>query len=410
MNLFSKYLACCSLLLANLAPSDLAAQESDHLSMRLAFQDSILQVQASYKSGNVIEGGRAYFMLNPGFEIDTMVSRGLLSYALVQREDIPFPLWELRFEDVSDTAKLEVAFTYRIDLKRQNHLRSDWIELNADKMWFPNRDKMNNAFSYDIAIWDFPDNYQLITHTDATVSRIGNQIYIKKEAPWYEVLLLAGKAMKTQKYTEAIQLIGNREIPDSSYHSIGSKVANSIGVLNSYFGKTDTIGSFRVVLRNTSREELGFQFNRRNLIVTGTDFNDYGNLAHEIAHYWWSDANFIQEPWLNESFANFGMYLVLRKFEPGKYKRLLTKHAEIAEKAIPLDDASLFAENAYPSYYYKGAILLTRLEEKIGEQDMKRLLNTYLSSDERTTQRFLDLLEAQSGRQIRTFLKNMMAQ
>ncbi len=397
------------IILVGQSSSIIWAQNPDHLSMHMDFRDTMVYIEASYRSTSMVDRDSVYFLLNPEYELDTIQSTGLKSYGITQKEGIPLPFYRLEFNgNINDTEVLEVAFTYRINLRQQNHMQSHWIELNADKLWFPNLGSFNNLLTYDVSIVNFPKTYRLITHTDAQVTQEKDQLIIRKDTPWYEVLLLAGRAMKEWTYDQDITMIGSEEIADSTFRSIGEKVRHSIDKLNRYFGMSDPITSFVVVLRNTDRKELGFQFNRRNMIITGTDFNDYGNLSHEIVHYWWSKADFIREPWMNESFANFSMYLVLREFDSADYERILANNRKLTQHAIPVAQASLFAPDAYPAYYHKGALHLLSLEEKIGGTTMKQLLSTCVKKNIHTTENFLVGLERLTNAEDRQFFEDLL--
>jgi len=387
------------------------AQKPDHLSMIMVFKkDSTVQINAKYQTVLQEKVDSIYFILNPSVELDTIISKDLKAYKIVQKEEMLIPLWCLKYNNsIEANEELLVEFQYKINLSQQNHLKSNWIELNVDKLWFPNLNALNNEFSYDISIIDFPKSYHLLTHPDAIVDMEGNQIHILKETPWYEVLILAGNRMKEWRFDDNISLVGNETIADSIFQSIGNKVKNSIDLLNTTFGKSDAISSFQVVLRNTNRKEIGFQFNRRNMIITGPDFNDYGNLSHEIAHYWWSKANFIDEPWMNESFANYSMYLVLRSFDFENYKTILDKTHEKADNAIPVIDAKLFVKDSYNSYYHKGALHLLSLEEKIGIETMNKLLSSCVKNKINSTEGFLIELEKLTNKEQRDFFENLIA-
>jgi hypothetical protein len=405
---FTKLFSLTVLLIA-LSASSAWAQKSDHLSMNMHFKDSTVFIEAKYQSASKLNGDAIYFLLNPGYEIDTIKSKDLMSYKISQKEGIPLPFYRLEFNEAGDTSEmLAVAFRYKINLSEQNHMKSDWIELNADKLWFPNLGALNNEFTYEVTITNFPESYRLVTHTDAQVTREKNTLTIKKDNPWYEVFVLAGKDMKEWEYNQNITLLGSQQIADSTFESIGKKVKNSIDMLNGYFGMSDPITTFKVVLRNTSRDELGYQFNRRDMIVTGTDFNDYGNLSHEVAHYWWSKSNFIKEPWMNESFANYSMYLVLKEFDPEEYQRLLAHNRELSKNAIPVGSASLFTADSYNSYYHKGAIHLIDLEAKIGSESMRRLLSSCVEQNINTTDGFLLELEKLTNKESRDFFEALL--
>lgn len=392
-----------------LSVSSIWAQKRDHLSMDMIFKDSTVFIDARYESVAQVNSDSIYFILNPGFELDTIRSKGLKSYKLTQKEGVPLPYFLLEFDEIRDPEEgLTVEFKYKINLSEQNHMKSNWIELNADKLWFPNMEKLNNEFTYEVTITDFPGSYRLITHTDAKVAQEKNQLVIKKNIPWYEVLILGGKDMKDWSYNNEITLIGNKHTPDSTFQSMGHKVKKSIELLNSSIGEFDPITTFSVVLRNTTRKELGFQFNRKNLIVTGIDFDDYGNLSHEIAHYWWSKANFISEPWMNESFANYSMYMVLKEFDFEDYQSLVARNRELSKDAIPVGSATLFAADSFNSYYYKGALHLISLEEKIGDEKMNQLLSSCVEKNISTTENFLEELEMLINSEERSFFEELL--
>ncbi|MCX2718098.1 hypothetical protein [Lentiprolixibacter aurantiacus] len=387
------------------------AQEADHLSMTLKFQDSTLLIDARYESSSIGDSDSAYFLLNPGYELDTIVSKGLKSYTVTQKKGSPLPFYHLEFDkEVAGQKTLLVDFRYQINLSEQNHMKSNWIELNADKLWFPNRNNLNNELTYEVSISNFPESYHLITHSDAVITKWDNQITISKTDPWYEVMILAGDSMKEWEFDDNITVIGSTDIDESTFRSIGLKVKHSIDILNAYFGKSDPINDFKVVLRNSSRSELGlgYQFNRRDLIVTGVDFDSYGNLSHEIAHFWWNKADFIKEPWMNESFANWGMYQVLRKYDKEEYEKVIASDIEIGETAMPVADASLFAPDAYGSYYCKGTVLLLRLEEKIGADAMQKLLSDCVEKNINSTEGFLSELELLTGKEVRSYFENLL--
>ena len=394
-------------LLFILNSSSLFSQKYDHLTMVMNFKDSTVSIEAKYQTASKVDRSSVYFLLNPGFKLDTIISKDLVSYKTTRKKGFPLPFFQLKFDENIDK-KLTAIFKYKINLSKQNHMKSNWIELNADKLWFPNLDAINNKFTYKVTAINFPNSYKLLTHTDAKVRKVGNKIIITKKSPWYEVLILAGYKMKEWKYDKNITLVGSEKINDSTFYSIGNKVQKSIQKLNGYFGKSDPIKSFKVLLRNTSRKELGFQFNRRNMIVTGTDYNDFGNLSHEIAHYWWSKANFIAEPWMNESFANFSMYQVLKEFNIENYNRILERTKKFTEKAIPVSTASLFTKDSYISYYHKGALHLLNLENKIGAKLMKQLLSTCIKKNVNTTEAFLTELEKLTNKEHRNYFEELL--
>ncbi len=385
--------------------------ENDHLKMSLEFEGSAVSVNAMYSAVITGNSNSMYFMLNPGFAIESITSTDLKSYALEPKSGRPFPFYKLNFNrELKQGEMVDVSFAYSFDLEEMNHLKSNWIELTVDKLWFPNFNDMDNKFTYDVSIAGFPEAFNVVGDMDALLKRNRSDITIKLTEPSAEVLILAGANMETVRFEDSITFIANRNTPDSILNSMHEKIKNTIGFLNRSFGSAKPLTSFQVVLRNTSSSELGYQTARKNMIITGTDFNSYSNLSHEVAHYWWSDADFIEEPWMNESFANYSMYLVEEEFNPDQYPKLLERYTKQAEKAPPVANATLFSDNAYASYYIKGSILLKELEKKIGRKKMMTLLKARVKKGITTTEGFLSEIEKTNGPEVREYFDSLLNQ
>lgn len=382
---------------------------SDHINIELKFEDSIAHVRAEYSKISDITADSLLFLLNPEFDIDTIKSDKLVSSDLIMKKGRPFPFWRLHYSEPFDEGdEIQITFEYTIELVAQNHFSSDWIELTVDKLWFPNYGDLNNKFTYDLHILNFPDSWTFIGQTDADIVYTDTGISVHLDYPWYEVFVLAGKDLKKWSFDEDITILARENASDSTLRLMSKIARNSIDLLNRTIGKSDPIDKFTLVFRNTTRVELGYQTNRKDLIITGVEFGDYANLSHEIAHYWWNKANFIEEPWINESFANYSMYKVIEQYDSLAYQRLSEKNRVLAENTIPVSSATLFAENSYTSYYHKGAIHLLDLESRIGREKMERLLSNCISKEINTTTGFLDEIENVTNKENREFFADLL--
>ena len=379
----------------------LVAQPADHLNMNLQFSGDSVFVEAEYLIRTQAASDSLFFILNPMHQLDTIMAPGLREYKMGQRPDRPFPGQIVYFEEGFEKGQaIAVTFKYNIDLSASNHWDSGWIELNVDKLWFPIHGDLDNLITYEVRITGFPDDFDLVSHMDASLQKGGDAIRITQPNPVFEVLILAGSDMQHVQLSDSIAFFSGTQVPDSVLQSMHEKARNSIDYLNETVGQAEPISDFRVVLRNTPRSELGFQFNRKNMIVTGPDFDDYGNLSHEIAHFWWTGADFIQEPWMNESFANYLMFMVLERFDPIDYDKVLNNFQKKAEKAPPVAEATSFSENAFPSYYHKGAILLKGLEDRIGKARMHLLLQSCIEGNVHSTSGFMAVLKKHEGPEV----------
>lgn len=102
------------------------------------------------------------------------------------------------------------------------------------------------------------------------------------------------------------------------------------------------------------------------------------------------------------------MYLMLRKHNKEAYEKMVAQDLKTVETTIPVADASLFAPDAYSSYYRKGTVLPLRLEEKIGADAMQKLLSLYVDKKISNTQDFLSELEQLAGAEQRTYFENLL--
>ncbi|WP_445384412.1 hypothetical protein ACT6NV_10540 [Robiginitalea sp. IMCC44478] len=385
------------------------ASPADHIKMELRFRDSVLEVKAWYTTQIQESSDTAAFLLNPAFNILEINSAKLDSFALGSREGRPFPFWKLHFRDsLKQDESREIFFHYNFDLRKNNHLDSDWIELNVDKFWFPKYGDLDRKLTYDVTIREFPTDFDLVSHMESEVIREKGAIQIRSTQPMDEVLILAGKQMEHRPYSDQITFFVNRDVPQTVIESMGEKVKNSIKYLNETFGTPDPIDSFKVVIRNCTRDEIGFQFSRGAMIITGTDFDDYGNLSHEIAHYWWTGADFMEEPWMNEAFANYSMLLVLEQFDKESAERLLDRYAQQAKGAGSVRSATLFSEKAYLTYYVKATLLLKQLESRIGKSKLQELLEYRVAKGVKTTAGFLDAIEKLADSAARDYFQSLL--
>jgi hypothetical protein len=379
--------------------------------MLVRYDNNILDIQASYTAVAKESGNAMYFLMNPAMDMKEISGNGILHYEVTQKPDEPLPYWRIDFKDpFTKGDRVVVQFDYQLDLVKLNHLNSDWIELNADKLWSPNYNGIDNEYTYETTLIGWPKDFPLVGSMDAMIIPKGpDTILIKKNQPDKEVLILSGKDMKTwQSAKEGITFFARQSTPDSVLESMSNKVIKSIEYLNQSFGQKNPIKTYRVVLRNTTKEELGFQFARNNMMVTGPDFNSFGNLSHEIAHYWWGKADFIKEPWMNESFANYSMFLVMEKYAPANYESLYKQYEATSKEAPSVAQATLFSDNSYNAYYIKGSILLKKLENIIGKDKMLKLLKARLSRQIDNTAGLLKALEAITDQATRQQFEEML--
>lgn len=178
---------------------------------------------------------------------------------------------------------------------------------------------------------------------------------------------------------------------------MNKKVEEIAAYYNSTIFTTTPIKELRVLLRNTTRKEIGYQFYRPGMVTTGSDFNSYGNLAHEIAHHWWRNGDYVKEPWIDEGLANYCMLLVLEKFDTTARNRIIASYKKSTKGLGPISGTQLFSMNAYSIYYMKSALVLWDLDKLIGRKRMIEVLTTLNKEKKYSEKLMLDTLEKIAG-------------
>lgn len=385
-------------------------ENNDHLSMALSFnKDSTLLVKATYTISEIMDDDVS-FLLNPEYKLINIKANGLIGYVLEMKKDRPFPFYKLNFEtEKRQKAAVKIYFEYLIDLKASNHIASNWLEFNVDKLWYPNYRDIDNKFTWAVKIENLYEHYSLVTYTFddkikcKTLMNPSSTLHIEQNEPVIEVYLLMAKDMKLWANNSGeskldINFFVHDNTSDSLLISMNEKLSNTINFFNNKFDKSDKIERYLVVLRNTN--DITFLQSRGEILLGNQNSDSYAALAHEVGHYWWSYADFTKEPWLNESFANYSMFLALDEFDKETLNKQIQRSKNKSKDAGSLKKAELFPNSNFNTYYHKGSIMLLELEQKIGRDAFLKLLSTRISKKINTTPGFFMLLEEQEGKEV----------
>jgi hypothetical protein len=388
-------------------------QKEDLLDITLNFNGNNLIIHAEFNHNNAEKQMDSLpFLLHPKFKIISIQVENLTSYEFVETNYDP-NLWIHLDKPVKAGDDIKVIFDYEIDLSEMNYIDSGWIELNLDRYWYPHYGSMYDKFISNIYIKNLDDSYSFVSYMDSEVKKTADGTYeITNTRPTFEAFLLIGNDMRfweSEKDEIKINFFASTKVSDSLLNSMNTKVFNSIQLYNNSFGTEKPITNYRVVLRNTTQDQIRYQFARNNMMVTGSDFDTYGDLAHEIGHFWWKkEEDHVNDPWLSESFANYTMFLVMEEYEdPETYDRYFSLYKKRAEGLPPVKGNTMFSENSFSVYYIKGFVLLMELEERIGREKMITLLKARIAEKIETTDEFLTLMEKILGKEDRDFFEKL---
>lgn len=339
---------------------------------------------------------------NITYEIDTTIS-----------DWCPF-IWESKLIRISFNEKIYVnenidfIFKYSgyIDIISPysvNRLTNNRIELGLYTPWFPLTDNMEQAlFNISIGI---DKDYKVINS-----KKQGNNLILYQKIPSFDCTILACKDFKYLKNT-ACEVAIEIYYMDEKYKNLANEI-NEIPTkaIQKYieFGNVKT-EKYSIVI--APREDGGGYCRPELIVVTPYDeFEDNINyfkfIAHELAHIWWNKANTNSwEDWLNESFAEYSALIALRdNFKQEDFDKIISSYKEKSKNLLAIRNLSRADENAHKVLYIKGALVLNKLENRVGKVKFKELLQKTHINKINTTDEFLDIVENICNKELRDFL------
>jgi len=276
-----------------------------------------------------------------------------------------------------------------------------WIEVFADRLWIPMHESLARRLEYDCAL-RVPESYRLVGY--GSVEKTGDTWRLRSVEPSFDVPFVAGEteARDFERAGRRVRIV-SRAIEPSDVAAIASDVHRILECFHGSFASESPRDAATIVLRPGARSPA---YARPGYVVTGLEgsYSDQrvvyvGHLAHELSHLWWlqaSPGNW--ENWLNEGFAEYSSLLAVRELHGEKMfeRRVESYRRRIAEAPpiLGLDRAHPMAELAF---YWKPAVILSDLEERIGREELLSLWRHVLAEHVDTTEELLALLARLEG-------------
>ncbi len=284
-----------------------------------------------------------------------------------------------------------------------NRLTNNWVKLGLYTPWFPLTDNMEPAL-FNINI-DIDKDYKIINS-----KKKGDNLILYQKIPSFDCTILACKDFKYVQNT-ACEVVIEVYYMNDKYKNIANEINEiSTKAIQKYieFGDVET-EKYSIVI--APREDGGGYCRPGLIVVTPEDeFEDKINyfkfIAHELAHIWWNKANAnCWEDWLNESFAEYSALIALRdNFKQEDFDKIISSYKEKSKDLPAIRNLSRADENAYKVLYIKGALVLNKLENRIGKVKLKELLKETHLNKINTTDKFLYMVEKICNKEIREFL------
>jgi hypothetical protein len=288
-------------------------------------------------------------------------------------------------------------------------LPENWIEVSFNSLnLVPVRADFTPAV-YNLDIKTGPA-YKVFFPGQATLIDMGST-RIQSAVATAGVHFIVGKGLQVDTFIRektTITLISDKAT-DSLKREVVNLIAWCLTYYNRTFGRKTTKHRVTLALRPFQRLDASYAAGD-DYFVTYDSREDFfrrqrfhvGNIFHEMGHFWWRHAEFTTtHNWLNEGFAEYlgikalGVYFGRDEFQ----KQLQNIQARVAKLPDTLSLADYDARGPFGNAmsYSKGALLLYRLEERIGEAKFDELLAETARLEIKTSGAFIAVVERMLG-------------
>jgi len=306
-----------------------------------------------------------------------------------------------------DQVVLRFKYTLKIPADHQiNRITPSWVELNIDSFWLPFFSSFPK-FNYVVRL-ELDDTFEVITgdHKDDWAGTM----VLRSRFPRRDIPFCAAPAFSATKGEYVDVFSGNDDTP---LDSIAHFADQAILFYKSFINEPADFEVARYVVVSP-RKDVGYS--RKNYIVLskiqGIEPQRLSAfLAHEFAHYWFSDALLSSEHhWLTESFAEYLSNIYIREAfgQEAFDKEMADKRERIKEEPKSLADFD--SRPSYLAMYHKGPLVLAGFEEHIGQEAFQKFINDFILRNIRTNEQLFDMIHQTLGPEALAKMKELRAE
>lgn len=320
-------------------------------------------------------GQEVKFYLNKNFNVLKVECKDCLSFKFdLEAKPLPTLTIPLR-KTLQKGEKIQFKIDYEGDISSMFHKEYQFLELGLDWFWYPVHQKIGQV--------NF--KYQLEIKTDTDFDLAGNGQTARKGRNWtirsntedFDIAIVLGQKLNFKRHQQNgynLQVV-SKNISDDTSRIMLKNITETLDFYNSTFGKHNPQRDVVAVIRPFPEiQGQGGYFRKGYFILPKTDNaqNMFFPVAHELAHYWWGDAD-QQNAWLNESFAEYCAMMAVRKLKDEKsFDEILERKQKLNVNLPPIYgfDRTKNQQQTPLVLYVKGALKLYDLEQDLGEQKM----------------------------------------
>jgi hypothetical protein len=343
-------------------------------------------------------GGGIGLLLNRGLEVRSVDGPAVRSYR-VGASDFA-PTWNLIEIDLAlaagEAIAVDLAYGGVLDMDGSvGGITATAIELSVENMWHPLLATFDREMVGALRV-RLPDGWTVVSSGAARV--VVGVHALDMRVPQLDVPLFAAPGLT--RWSEDGFSVFSRAAPEAEARAVLEAASACAGFLDARFGERDPLPEVRFVI--VDRAEVAMA--RKNYVVlAGVDPADRRGLhqyiCHELAHYWTGSAGpFTPDHWMSESFAEYASALFVReRFGTDAFGQLVAGYERRGRGHGPVWTPAATDRPSYHVMYQLGPYVLSRLEQRIGEDLFAEFIRRYMVHGIRTTDELLRHLLAVAG-------------
>jgi hypothetical protein len=291
-----------------------------------------------------------------------------------------------------------------------NVIDTNWIEMGLYLPWYPN---FYGLFTYNLNVTIDPE-YAIFALGEH--SKNGESHNFKNQNPIGDFVVCASKDL----------VIYNANIKSSTIKLVNSHLSKQTSdlmlsdiekIYNNYLSWFGEINEMEMNIIVSKRIKGGGYARKRALYLGGINDSSYTNkridyyryLSHELAHFWWNGADHNWEDWLNESFAEYSAAIQIREtFGIDDYNIFMNKKEAESIDLPPIWEMNRNDPKAEKLLYSKGVLILKKLEDKISQENFRKLCQDRFQNNINETNSFLNLLHKNEGIETEEWFRELL--
>jgi hypothetical protein len=276
-----------------------------------------------------------------------------------------------------------------------NRIAPDWVELSVDSGWHPLFATFDQEMTGVLRV-ALPEEWDVVA--SGQVSFEEGYHVVRHAEPELDVTF-AGAPSLDRAASGRLTLFHRGEDPET-VRLVLDAAESCADYLNERYGRDDPLPLGVLLMADRSESayaRLGYIVLSHVDPSAPIDLSRF--LCHELAHYWARGADFTTvHHWMSEAFAEYvAARYVRERYGQESFDELITRWDEASRNHGPVWTEEMTARGSDVLMYRRAPVLLSRLEDRIGEERFDRFLERYMTRGVATTRALLEHLEAVAG-------------